>query len=240
MGRQDVVAGESGGLPEEWPESHQVQIFADAAAVTLTRLDLLGRRKRFDAGQQIIRRGDDISEVMLLRKGLVKATLHSPQGREISIRRIRAGEIFGDYSAIDQQPRSADVYALTEVEVTVLPAREFVHLVTADPAVAYAQMRELVAMVRRLSGRIYQMTAYKASERLIACLLDLAQETAPNQAGIQFMPTHAELAALISSQRHVVTTELKALEKQGLMVRQDRYSVHLPDLAALRELQRLV
>ncbi len=221
----------------ELPELQGIRIFADAATVTLTRLAMACHRQVFQEGQLILSRGDDDGTVMLLLQGTVKVTIYSPEGREVGIRRIAQGEIFGDYAAIDHQPRSADVVAVTDVQVATLSAREFVHLITADPAVANAQMRELVAMVRHLSDRVYRMTAHKASERLVASLLSMAEPNGPNAGRIDDMPTHAELAALISSQRHVVTTELRKLEEQGLVLKLSRSVLEIPDLAALRRLE---
>ncbi len=234
--REHFSASEQRKLAE-LPELQGIRIFAEAASVTLTRLAMASNRQIFQEGQLILSRGDDDGTVMLLLKGTVKVTIYSPEGREVGIRRIAEGEIFGDYAAIDHQPRSADVVAVTDVQVATLPAREFVHLITADPAVANAQMRELVGMVRHLSERVYRMTAHKASERLVANLLSMARGTGPNAARIEDMPTHAELAALISSQRHVVTTELRKLEELGLLTKISRSVLEIPDLAALRRLE---
>lgn len=200
------------------PELQKIELFANAASVTLNRLAMASTRQEYEKGQVILSRGEQDETVMLLLKGQVKVTIYSPEGREVAIRRIDAGGVFGDYAAIDQQPRSADVVAVNSVVVAQVSAAEFLHLVTADPAVANAQMRDMVAMIRYLSRRVYELTTLKAGQRLASMLLQLA----PDGEQIEVLPTHAELAALIGSQRHVITTELGNMEQRGWIERTDK------------------
>lgn len=211
----------------------RISIFAGASAVTMNRLAMACVKRSYNAGQNIISRGDDSNDVLFLLSGEVKVSLFSSEGREVAIRRIGPSEVLGDYSALDGATRSADVVAVTDAVAAHVPAKEFVRLVTADPAVALAQMRELVGMVRHLSQRVYEMTTLKAGQRLAHTLYRMARVLpGGKRALIEELPTHAELAALISSQRHVVTSELGKLEDAGLIRRQG-HSLYLPDLLEL-------
>ncbi len=215
-------------------EMCNIKILRSASTVTLNRLNRSCRRRRYQQGQQILARGDLQTEVMLLFKGSVKVTLFSPQGREVSIRRIEAGDVFGDYAALDQAPRSADIIALTDVEVGLLSATEFITMVTSDPRVAHAQMKELVEMIRLLSERVYETTTLSASGRIRATLLRLANLTDYTHARIETLPTHAEIAAMSGSQRHVVTTELQRLKDAGL-IRKVESGLEICDVKALTQ-----
>ena len=48
-------------------------------------------------------------------EGEVRATSYSLEGKEVIFRDIVAGEMFGEYAAIDGRPRAADVVALDKV-----------------------------------------------------------------------------------------------------------------------------
>lgn len=227
-----ITRGEA--LDPDQIELLRISIFAGASAVTMNRLAMCSIRRHYDAGQSIISRGDTSTDVLCLLSGEAKVSLFSCEGREVAIRRIGVGEVLGDYSALDGARRSADVCAVTACVAAHVPAREFVRLVTADPAVALAQMRELVSMVRHLSQRVYEMTTLKAGQRLANTLMRMARiDPDGSSAHIDELPTHAELAALISSQRHVVTTELRKMENAGLVQRQG-HALHVPNLAKLQ------
>ena len=216
------------------PDLLAIGIFSRASAVTLNRLARTCVRRQYAAGKTILSHGDGNSDVMLLFRGEVVVKVFSPGGREVAIRTILAGEIFGDYSAIDSQARSANVIAQTDVTVGYVSAPEFLNLITTDSQVAQAQMVDLVGMIRLLTQRLYEQTTLRASERLRQTLLRMASvsDAKSNTAVIDQFPTHANLAALIGSQRHVVTTELHRLETEGLVTRNGKGAT-IPDVAAL-------
>ncbi len=157
---------------------------------------------------------------MFLLSGKVKVSIVSSSGREVVIRWLAGGEVFGDYAAIDGDGRSADVIAVTETISLHMAADEFVDLVSSDPSVSLAQMRELIKMIRILSLRVCEMTTLSARQRLFNCLQRLARpDDIDGALVIRNLPTHSELGALISSQRHVVTSELNRLESLNLIKR---------------------
>lgn len=95
-------------------------------------------------------------------------------------------------------------------------------LVSHDPQVATAQMQTLVAMVRSLAERVYELSALSVSARLQHYLLKHAQPLPNNQAVIEPKPTHAEISAFITAQRPVITKELGRLEQAGLIQQQSQ------------------
>lgn len=209
-----------------------VRIFEHASAVTINRLTMSCTRRCYSAGQTIVNCGEDATDVMVLLTGEVRVTVYSESGKEVAFRDIGSGEVFGDYSAIDSRPRSADVTALSDVEVGMIKARDFVNLVTSDPAVCHAHLHELISMIRLLGDRVYELSTQKAAQRLRNQLVRMAQIEADGSGLIDVLPTHSDLAALIGAQRHVVTTELNELEAAQLISRADG-SLIIPKLNAL-------
>ena len=74
----------------------------------------------FRKGQQIVRVKDDDANFYLVNSGVVRVTLFSKEGREISFVDIGPGGNFGELSAIDGKPRSANVIARSDTEITVI------------------------------------------------------------------------------------------------------------------------
>jgi CRP-like cAMP-binding protein len=136
---------------------------------------------------------------------------------------LAAGDIFGEYAAIDGNPRSASVEARSNCLIASMPAKELRMLLETEPAVAQALLRAVVRNVRSLTKRVYEFSTLAVNNRIQAELLRLAS-LAPREgkgARLQPAPTHAEIASRVSTHREAVTRELNRLAKIGIIVRQN-------------------
>jgi CRP/FNR family transcriptional regulator, cyclic AMP receptor protein len=61
--------------------------------------------RRYAPGQIILDYLEESSDVFFLVSGEARVVIYSPSGRPVSFRDTRAGEIFGEFAAIDGQPR---------------------------------------------------------------------------------------------------------------------------------------
>ena len=204
-------------------------------------LDVLVRRcqwRRFQRNQLLLAHKDDSTDIFFVTEGRVRATIFSFAGKEVAFRDIEAGEIFGELSAIDAQPRSASVVAQSAGQMAVLPSSVFWEILSERPAVAAAMLRQLTSQVRNLSERVLEFSTLAVKDRIHAELLRLADgHTGPNNcAVISPAPTHVELASRLSTHREAVTRELSDLSHRGLVRRQKRQLI----LTDVRALSRMV
>ena len=70
------------------------------------------RIRQFQAGQTVVGYQDNSHDLFFILSGQLKVTIYSEAGREVAFRELHAGQSFGELSAIDGQPRSANVIAL--------------------------------------------------------------------------------------------------------------------------------
>lgn len=176
---------------------------------------------RYGAKQQIVSHAEQSTDVYFIVSGQVRATIYSAGGREVAFRDLGVGEMFGDLSAIDGEPRSSNVVALTDTVVASMPAQVFLQALQEYPTVSMAALRELTGLVRLLCERIVEMSTLGVKNRVHAELLRLAQKGMKddNSAVITPAPTHAEIASRISTHREAVTRELNHLTHMGLLER---------------------
>jgi CRP-like cAMP-binding protein len=78
-------------------------------------------RRTFARGEALMHAEQVPREVLLLRSGRVRVSAATPGGRRLLLAFRGPGELVGELSAIDEQPRSASVVALEPVEALVLP-----------------------------------------------------------------------------------------------------------------------
>jgi CRP-like cAMP-binding protein len=58
--------------------------------------------------------------VFFITEGEARVTIYSLSGKAVSFRELSAGDMFGEFPAIDQGPRSASVEARTECLVAYM------------------------------------------------------------------------------------------------------------------------
>lgn len=202
-------------------ELSRIKIFSTLRPPQLEQLAEHIERSEYHAKETVIHQGDDNTDVMVVLDGSVRATIYAKNGREIAIREIGIGEWFGDYSAIDNNARSTDVVVTVDSVLGVMRAEHFIEISTRLPDVSLLQMRELTSMIRHLTNRVVELSTLTASYRIQAELVRLVRGSSQqeNSGVIAHAPTHAELAAAVSTQREVVTRELKRLEDLGFVQR---------------------
>lgn len=188
-------------------------------------------------GQTIISEGSDTTEVYLIRSGRVQISLFSLHGREVILREMGADQIFGELAAIDRQRRSANVIAVEDSVLAHMRGEQFVEFLGAVPQAGLWMSRLLVARIRNLTSRAFELATLPVAGRVHSELLRLARATGvdSDRLTIQPMPTHADLAARIGTHREAVTRELNLLAGEGILHQSGR-KVEILSVAKLHAL----
>ena len=196
----------------------------------LARLLPALRLRHVEAGRSIFGRLDSGREVFFVLSGEVRVTVFAENGREVAFRDLLQGESFGELSAIDAQPRSADVVAVKETLIAVMSAADFGALLRSEPSVTEATLLKLAKLVRALSQRVYEF-ATPVANRVCAELLRLMTP----DGRVSPLPHQTELASRINSHREAVSRVLSELTRRGIAAKSRRELVIL-DRSALERL----
>ncbi|MGI6245065.1 MAG: Crp/Fnr family transcriptional regulator [Pseudochelatococcus sp.] len=209
--------------------------FFEGAGIDLSRLDSRLHWRRFTADEVLIDYEEQSTDVYFLVAGEVRVLVRTRAGREIILDDMRAGEFFGELAAIDGIGRSANVAALTQGEVCVMPASVFREIVFASPTVSDRLLRLLAQRVRELNARLTEHAILDLRHRLYAELLRLSTPRAgrPDERVITPPPFHHVLAARIGCRREQVTREFTSLSRDDVIER-TRGALVLKQPAVLR------
>ena len=90
----------------------------------------------FGSSKQISCLFNRTDDVFFILAGSVRINSISAKGREVIYSECSAGNIFGEFSAIDGLPRSATVHALTDCVLARMPAASFFELIHSNGPVA--------------------------------------------------------------------------------------------------------
>jgi CRP-like cAMP-binding protein len=214
-----------------------VGLFRSLDAADIDLLDTQCSWRRLSRNQWIVDYQDTNNDVFFIVSGAVRVKLQSSSGREVLLREINAGDFFGELAAIDNEPRSAGIIAVTDVTVARMPSSVFRTAIHSHPDVCDQLLALLASQIRMLANRVNEFTTLDARHRIYAELLRLSRpETErPGRAVVSPPPVHSEIAARVSIRREAVTREFKSLERAGLIERR-RGALVLIDTNRLRQL----
>jgi CRP-like cAMP-binding protein len=177
-----------------------------------------GARKRFMEGELVLDFDDASTDVYFIVSGEARVLIRSAAGKEMIFGDFGPGRFFGEMAAIDGTRRSANVTALTNAEVCVVPAAAFREIVFLQPHICDRLLRLFTARIRELNTRLFELAALDLRHRLYAELLRLStpRKGAAGQAIVTPPPLQQDLAARIGCRREQVSRELTAMIEEGL------------------------
>jgi CRP/FNR family transcriptional regulator, cyclic AMP receptor protein len=195
-----------------------------------------GVLRHFESGTALFHEHQPSDRVMLLTKGRVKIASATDDGRESVLAFRGPGEVLGELSAIDGQPRSASVLAVDDVEAIVIPAHDFRAFLERTPRATLWLLTRVIARLREADRKRAEFGASDTIGRVAARLVELAERYGqPTDVGVRIdLPiTQEELASWVGSSREGVNKALHTLRELG-WVGTERRAITVVDIEALR------
>lgn len=213
----------------------RIRLLAALPPEVRTQLEGMCQWHRLGRGEEIVSQQDEGNHVFLITRGSVRVVIHAASGREVAFVDLVEGDHFGEVAAIDGGARSASVVGREPTTLARLSASLFLDLCRRYPDLAITVMRELTAVVRRLSERVVTLSTLGAHNRVHAELLRLARASdgeSGKERTIRPLPRHGEIAAQVSTSRETVARVMADLERRDL-IRRDRGRLVIADLERL-------
>jgi CRP/FNR family cyclic AMP-dependent transcriptional regulator len=226
--------GAAGGEPTAGGPGAPRNFLTDLSPAAREQLLALGTSKLYRARATLFHQGEPSRHVVVIESGWVKVTCTSPHGYEALLAIRSAGDVLGELSAIDGQPRLATVQAIDEVRARVITVERLHAYLAQSPETALSLLRHLASRLREADSRRAQYGASDGASRLAALLLELAERSGePTDQGLLIgLPlSQREMAASIGVSREVVARSLRILRSRGIVTTAGRRTVVLrPDL----------
>ena len=229
-GHTQTLAGVAEALAE-------VPLFRGLTVEQLLRLAERLHHKSAPAGAEIItvKRPGEMAYVIL--EGSVKINISQPDGSDVILAVLGAGEIVGEMSLADSLGRSASVTALEPTTLLMMDRAAFWASLQEMPRMSYNLVSVLSRRLRLANLHARSLVRLDVYGRVAGQLLALAREygkTAPN--GDVLIPlrlTQSDLAGMVGASRVRVNQALGFYKRRKyLSVNRERHIV-LHDSAAL-------
>jgi CRP/FNR family cyclic AMP-dependent transcriptional regulator len=203
------------------------------AGVSDERLADLASRTRWQihaAGETVMDVGDTTNEVFIVAAGAVRVVFRTAFGYESVLNDLGVGDFFGELAAIDNGQRSANVTALLNTRLCVIPGAAFMDFVLSSPEVGHRLLRWLSGWLRSKDERLIEFGALTVRQRLIAELLRLSRSRAGGERVISPPPAQHILAARVGTRRESVSREMAEMTRSGLLtVERGGIVLHRPE-----------
>jgi len=174
--------------------------------------------KRFDQGELVVDFEDSSTDVYFIISGEVRVLMRGAGGKEMIFGYLGPDQFFGEMAAIDGRKRSANVTALTKVEVCIMPASVFKSIIFSSPAICERLLTLMTTRLRASNARLFERSVLDLRHRLYAELLRLAhpRHGVEGQSIISPPPLQQDLAARIGCRREQISREIHAMIEEGL------------------------
>ena len=192
------------------------------------RLEESAAWRRTPAGTVLRRGGDDCLGLLLVAEGQLRASLLSPEGREITIYRLFSRDICLFSASCMMRSIQFDI---TIAGFYLIPAPIYQGLMEESAQLANYTNEIMATRFSEVMWLMEQVMWRRFDQRLAAFLLEESQLEGEQTLRL----THEKIAAHLGTAREVVTRMLRYFQSEG-MVRLARGTVELTDPAGLEAL----
>ena len=188
----------------------------------LEKMDLGRRTKMLEAkkDQTIYLPTDIANSIYFLKKGKVKISSFSDDGKEMIYAILGPGEIFGELAITGQTNREQIAAATENAVICYVNVQEFENFLATHPRLSLKVTKLIGFRLRKVRSRLERMWFKSAPERVKSLLLDLIEEHGikiGDEREIRLNLTHQDIANLAATTRQTVTTTFNELERQGVI-----------------------
>ena len=194
-------------------------------------------RTKAPAGSIAHRALDEDQYFELVVTGVIRVFVTAPDGRTMTIRYCRSGELLGAVSLFSGEfAEPATKQALVDTQLLMISPQKVRSLARRDLRVADALLVELSERVRNFVNEIPGTAFATVRQRVARQLLDLASTHHDDDPSgeLAVRISQQELAAAVGTVREVVVRTLRQLRDTGA-VRTERNRIVLVDPAQLTE-----
>lgn len=126
-------------------------LFSHLPPSKLERLRKVTQEIRFPGKRLIFKEGDPGDGVYVVKEGAVQISTIIGTGERLVFSEVLPGDVFGEMSLLDDQPRSAYAEAESDTTVYFVPRKEMVEMLEHSPELSLTLVREVSERLREFN-----------------------------------------------------------------------------------------
>lgn len=195
-------------------------IFKDLNNDSMQELRRITSMQDIPKNQPIYFPHEPSNAIFFLKKGRVKLTRTSNDGKEMILALVNKGEVFGEMAFLDEGERNDFATALDDCLVCAINKNEFKDFVERNPGLNVKITKLIGLKLKKYSERIEELVFKDAEQRVVSFLLRLADENGKqigDEIFIKPFLKHQDIAELTATSRQTVNSILTDLRENHII-----------------------
>lgn len=167
-------------------------------------------------GEYLCRQGERTNKLYLLKTGLIKVNSTTDTGKEVLLRWVRPGEVFG-LGSLTKSPlwNVWSVLAVEPSETLEWDKTTIQRLSTLYPALWPNAMWIALRWARDLQTRVEQMATERVEQRLARVVIDLSRQVSSTTQAVELHVSEEELAQIVGTTLFTINKVLSRWKRLG-------------------------
>jgi CRP/FNR family transcriptional regulator len=182
--------------------------------------------------------GEAAGAVYWITQGEAKVCRTSPDGRELTLDFLAAGEVFGELEVLMGSARESQAVARTDLSLLALEREALLAAIAAEPRLGLWLAQRMSIRQSRMASRLEALVFKNAHGKVAQVLMSLVQShgrPTPDGTLIDYSITHQEIGNLIATTRETVSYAFMEFRQRGLIATRQRRTI-VRDLKGLVDL----
>jgi CRP-like cAMP-binding protein len=215
-----------------------IPLFATLEPEARQLIARLIRVRRYASRQAVVWEGEPGGALFVTLSGYLKVVTTGAEGREVLLNVMGPGEVIGELSVLDGQPRSASVIALEPCQLATIERAPLLDVMRSSPNLAICMVEVLAQRLRNLTKRCETISSMDIPSRLADVLVSLAEkhgERAGREVRILVRLSQQDLGSMVGATRESVNKQLRSWTHSGVL-KQEAGRVIITNFDALRSM----
>jgi CRP/FNR family transcriptional regulator len=210
----------------------QNRLFGEATEAGVVSSEHLFTMCEMPRGTRVFDQGDTTRIVYVVKRGAVRIARETPDGKDVTVALLGAGDFFGEETLFDDRPRTTVAVVMEDALLCTVRADDLFGLLAADPALALNVAKLLSGRLDDARATMEDLAYARVGDRIVHLYRKLAAEHGVPVAGgtrVDLRLTHADVASLVGSTRETVSAEIAKLVEAGRLCHDGRAIVVPPE-----------
>jgi len=176
----------------------------------------------------ILSQGDTSDSLYVVLSGRLRMYLDDEHGREMTLGMLEEGDFFGEIASLGGGQRPANVAAVEDCRLAIIPRHNLERCIVKYPEVASRLINQLIQRMQSLIEEIGTLAFKDVNARVARLLIRSARND-----GLRLITppmTQQDIAHSVGSSREMVSRSLKLLREGGYIETEGKSFILLRDL----------
>jgi CRP/FNR family transcriptional regulator len=211
------------------------RLFTEATDAGIVSNEHLFTMCEMPRGTHVFDQGDTTRVVYVVKRGAVRIARETPDGKDVTVALLGAGDFFGEETLFDDRPRTTIAVIVEDALLCTVKADDLFALLSRDPALALNVAKLLSGRLDDARATMEDLAYARVGDRIEHLYRKLAGEHGVAVAGgvrVDLRLTHADIASLVGSTRETVSVEIAKLVDAGRLRHDGRAVIVPPEVPA--------